>query len=205
MPFSPSTTRSGACPARVVTSGTPVAIDSRMLFGPPSCREATTYASSAWYAAGEPVPPVEEHPVDVRDPAPLELPADVPAGGAGEQDDEVGDARAARARSASTSTSGPLIDFGSSPSPNPTPSFWNEPTTNASRGSPSAPARPRRAVRVAEREGVELDPDRDAVDARRRRRRPRGRAPPSRGASPGRARSGPDRAASASYARSNSG
>ena len=39
-----------------------------------------------------------------------------------------------------TSTSGPLISFGSRPAPQPTPSFWNEPTTNALSGSPS-PAR----------------------------------------------------------------
>ena len=52
-----------------------------------------------------------------------------------------------RARSsAATSTSGPLIVFGSRPSPKPTPSFWNEPTTNASAGRPSARARPRRAL-----------------------------------------------------------
>ena len=40
--------------------------------------------------------------------------------------------------SASTSTSGPLIDFDSRPSPNPVPSLTSDPTTNASTGKSNA-------------------------------------------------------------------
>ncbi len=39
-----------------------------------------------------------------------------------------------------------MISFGSSPSPKPTPSFWNDPTTNASAGRPSSA---RASARVA--------------------------------------------------------
>src|SRR5581483_667625 len=46
-PFSPFRTSSAACPTRVVTSGTPLAIDSSTALGPPSCREATRQTSSA--------------------------------------------------------------------------------------------------------------------------------------------------------------
>ena len=55
--------------------------------------------------------------------------------------------RPRRRSSAATSTSGPLTSFGSSPSPQPTPSFWNEPTTNASRGQAERRPRRRRGAR----------------------------------------------------------
>ena len=79
------------------------------------------------------------------DAAVFELPRTYPRGRAGEEDDESG-TRAPTRASASTSTSGPLIVFGSSPSPNPVPSLTNDPTTNASSGQPE-----RRRARLARR------------------------------------------------------
>ncbi len=60
-----------------------------------------------------------------------------------------------------------MTSFGSSPSPQPTPSFWNEPTTNALAGTSSAVARRVRLVGVHEREVLEVDPDRDDVHCAR--------------------------------------
>ena len=118
----------------------------------------------AWYAAASSARLRRD--VAVRDPSTLELAADVAAGRPGEQDEELRDRRRMR-RSAATSTSGPLISFGSRPSPQPTPSFWNEPTTNAPSGSSSAPRATVRALGVDEREVLDVDPDRDHVDRAR--------------------------------------
>ena len=45
--FCPCRTRSIACPTRVVTRGTPLAIDSSTALGPPSWRDVTRYRSNA--------------------------------------------------------------------------------------------------------------------------------------------------------------
>ena len=76
-------------------------------------------------------------------------------------------ARGARSAT-SSSTSGPLISFGSSPSPQPTPSFWNEPTTKADSGQAELAPRlgPRRGV--AEPEAIGVDTDRDPEHLLRR-------------------------------------
>ena len=73
----------------------------------------------------------------IRDPAPLEPATDVATGRSREQHVELRDAAVTRS-SAATRTSGPFTSFGSRPSPQPTPSFWNEPTTKASSGRSSA-------------------------------------------------------------------
>ena len=115
------------------------------------------------------------HDVPIRDPAPLELAADVAAGRPREKHVSSGISAATRSRAA-TRTSGPLTSFGSSPSPQPTPSFWNEPTTKASAGRPSAARAARAVLRRDEREVLDVDPDRDHVDTRSARRPPRARA-----------------------------
>ena len=78
--------------------------------------------------------------MEVRDAEALEPRAHVAARRAGEEEDERGEA-AGEPSATARRTSGPLIGFGSSPSPIPTPSFWNEPTTNAEAGRPSPPGR----------------------------------------------------------------
>ena len=63
-------------------------------------------------------------------------------------------------------TSGPLMSFGSNPSPQPFPSFWNDPTTNASRGMPSAARASHPVDGRPHPEHRQLDRQRDTVDLR---------------------------------------
>ncbi len=80
------------------------------------------------------------------------------------------------------------MSFGSSPSPQPTPSFWNEPTTNAVSGSSNARARSRAAPSCAA--GTPRRRCRSGSGAPSPAPCPsRGRAPPSRDSSPARGRS----------------
>ena len=57
-----------------------------------------------------------------------------PRAGPGEQEPRARERALAAVRRRRARTSGPLMSFGSSPSPQPTPSFWKEPTTNAESG-----------------------------------------------------------------------
>ena len=84
--------------------------------------------------------------------------------------------------------SGPLISFGSRPSPQPTPSFWNDPATKRRLGKTELPSRLEPRGRVSRPEAPCVDPDRDTEDLRRRRSRSRARAPPWPGSTPVRGR-----------------
>ena len=147
----PSSTRSGAWPTRVETSGAPAASDSRAAFGPPSCREVTTYDVEGVVCASELRSGACVH-VEVRDARTLEPLADEPACGAREQDEQLRNGITKRP-SAARSTSGPFISFGSSPRPSrPRPSGTSPrrtPTAAARAGRVPAPEPRRRPAENA--------------------------------------------------------
>ena len=123
----------------------------------------------------------------VGDAEPLETRPHVAARRAGEEDVELGHLLARRSATASR-TSGPLISLGSIPSAQPTPSFWNEPTTNAEAGRPSPPVP--RAGRHRPGAGTRRRRSRSGCGAPSPApSRSSTRAPPSRGSSPGCGRS----------------
>ena len=76
----------------------------------------------------------------VRDREAFELATDVASRGTREEDEQLGHGGLDSLQGCDQHVWA-LDSFGSRPSPQPTPSFWNEPTTNALAGTSSAVAR----------------------------------------------------------------